>query len=173
LAIAPVLWVACSGGRAGPEASPGSPAAGQAPAEARRAERPAAPAAVDAKCAGDLAPHREVLVRGRPTVISRDGVSATYRGRSEDLFDNGTTALVLSLEVGGEPWLPDSRDTAFHAFGEHCLRIGSSSDDRVELDVALQPAHEYDPHRCHNACCRDDKPAPDGTIECCFCSDKP
>jgi hypothetical protein len=114
-----------------------------------------------------------VLVRGKPTVISRDGVSATYRGRSEDLFDDGTAALVLSLEVGGEPWLPDSRDAAFHAFGEHCVRIAGSGDDRVELDVALQPAHVYDSHRCHVACCRDSARAPDGTIECCFCSDRP
>jgi hypothetical protein len=114
-----------------------------------------------------------VLVRGRSTEIARGGVRATYRGHSEDHFDDGTTAIVLSLEVDGEPWLPDARDRVFHALGKHCLRIVTSGDDRLELDVALQPEHEYDPERCHASCCRDDTRAPDGTIECCFCSDAP
>ncbi|MCZ7686779.1 MAG: hypothetical protein M5U28_51750 [Sandaracinaceae bacterium] len=54
------------------------------------------------------------------------------------------------------------------------MRIASVGEDRVELDVALQPAHLYDPGRCQMGCCRaDDPPAPDGTVECCFCSDEP
>lgn len=171
LVIAPMLWLACSD----PARAPASPVrtSPERASPERRATRAVPPAARDPKCAGDLTPHREVLARGRPTEVARDGVRATYRGRSEDLFDDGTTAIVLSLDVDGESWLPDARDTGFHAFGEHCLRVVTSSDDRLELDVALQPAHVYDPGRCHAACCRDHTPAPDGTIECCFCSDAP
>jgi hypothetical protein len=54
-----------------------------------------------------------------------------------------------------------------------CLRIVTSTDDRLELDVALQPAHAYDSGRCHVACCRDHTPGPGGEIECCFCADTP
>ncbi len=112
-------------------------------------------------------------MRGRRTEIARGGVYATYHGQSTDHFDDGTFAIVLQIELSTGPWLVDARDTAFHPIGEHCVRLVSSSGDRAELDVALQPAHAYDAARCHAACCRDHTPAPDGTIECCFCSDAP
>jgi hypothetical protein len=139
---------------------------------------PAAPPApvVDARCTGNLSPHREALVRGRPTEIAAFGKQATYHGQSHDHFDDGSTAIVLSLDVFGEPWLPDARDRAFHAFGDHCVRIVDSGDARLVLDVALQPAHVYDPERCQMACCVTEaqrQPAPDGSIECCFCPDDP
>ncbi|MBA3457990.1 MAG: hypothetical protein H0T42_33210, partial [Deltaproteobacteria bacterium] len=126
-------------------------------------------------CAGDLRWHRETLVRTRETTIAASGERATYRGWSHDNFDDGSTAIVLSLDVSGQPWLPDARDRSVHAFGDHCLRIFSATSDRLELDVALQPAHEYDPHRCHMGCCRSEAQSrtPDGTEECCFCSDDP
>jgi len=116
------------------------------------------------------------LDRGRATAVAAGGLRATYRGWSEDVYDDGTTAFILSVEVLGQPWLPDARDHELHAFGDHCVRVVSSTEDRVELEIALQPAREYDDARCQLACCRtpaQQKPAPDGTIECCFCSDAP
>lgn len=130
--------------------------------------------AAEPPCAGELAFHRETLLRGRTTEIARGGRAAVYHGSTHDQYDDGTTAMLLSLEVFGHPWLPDARDRAIHAFDQHCVRIASVGEDRVELDVALQPAHLYDPGRCQMGCCRaDDAPAPDGTVECCFCSDEP
>jgi len=139
---------------------------------------PAPPSApvVDPGCAGTLSPHRETLVRGVETEIAAFDRRATYRGQSHDQFDDGTSAVVLSLELFGEPWLPDARDRSFHAFGEHCVRIVSITGDRLELDVALQPSHAYDSHRCQMGCCvtrAQQQPAPDGSIECCFCRDDP
>jgi len=131
---------------------------------------------VDARCAGDLAFHRETLVRGRETEIAGMGERATFRGEQFDHGGDGTSAVILQLEVFGEPWLPDARDRGVHAFGDHCLRIIEASGDRIELDVALQPAHQYDSHRCKISCCvtsAQQKPAPDGSIECCFCADDP
>ena len=147
------------------------------PPLAHHAEPAQAPAPVaDPRCAGQLVPHRETLRRDSETEIAAFGKRATYRGQSEDVFDDGTTAVVLSLVVFGDPWLPDARDRSVHAFGEHCLRIIESSETKLVLDVALQPAHKYDDHRCQMSCCvtpEQQKPAPDGSIECCFCSDAP
>ena len=117
--------------------------------------------------------HRESLQRGREVAISRDG-RGLYHGSSIDHFADGTSANLLSLELFGSPWLPDDRDHAYHPFGDHCVKLVSSTGDRVELDVALKAEHEYDSHRCHVGCCAPGKStAPDGTEECCFCSDAP
>jgi len=98
----------------------------------------------------------------------------TYRGMSHDHFDDGTYARVIQLELFGETWLPDARDRGTHALGTHCVRIVSSDDDRVVLDIALQRAHAYEPSRCEMGCCPPGgSTAPDGTEECCFCSDEP
>lgn len=75
----------------------------------------------------------------------------------------------------GQPWLPDHRDRDIHAFGEHCVRIVQANAEQVVLDTGLHPAHQYDPHRCHIGCCASEAQSrtPDGTDECCFCSDDP
>jgi len=143
---------------------------------AHRTEPAAAAPIVDPGCAGPLSPHRETLLRGVETEVAAFGKRARYLGQSHDPFDDGTTAVVLSIEVFGEPWLPDARDRAFHAFGDHCVRVVSSTADELELEVALQPAHQYDQGRCHLGCCEpsaQQQLAPDGSIECCFCSDDP
>jgi hypothetical protein len=131
---------------------------------------------VDPKCAGTLFPHRETLVRGRLTEIAAFGKQATFHGESFDHGGDGSYAVMLSLEVFGEPWLPDARDRGLHAFGDHCVRIIDASGAKVVLDVALQPAHVYDPYRCQMGCCVTEsqrQQAPDGSVECCFCPDAP
>ena len=120
--------------------------------------------------------HRVTLRRGQATEIAWGGGIGTYLGWSEDLYADGTTATNLSIELFGEPWQPDAGDTALHAFRDHCARIVTVSEGRLELEIGLQPAHRYDPERCHMACCVTEeqrKPAPDGSVECCFCSDEP
>jgi hypothetical protein len=118
--------------------------------------------------------HRETLERGRATEIARGEPTAIYHGWMHDQYEHGATTLLLSLELFGQRWLPDVRDTGVHAFARHCVRIASASADRVELDVAIQPAHEYDSDRCQFGCCPSGaERAPDGTIECCFCPDEP
>jgi len=164
LLIAPMAWLACTHRAPAPIANHAQ----------RPAERAAPAAATDATCAGNLRAHRVTLELDRETEIAAGGERATYHGQSEDLYDDGTSAIVLALDVLGQPWLPDARDTGFHAFGEHCVRVVTSTDHRLELEVALQPAHEYDDHRCQFSCCAaPEQRAPDGSVECCFCSDAP
>jgi hypothetical protein len=136
---------------------------------------PSAPVTITASpCPADLVFHRETLVRGRTTEIARGGLTAIYHGATHDQYDDGATAMLLSLEVFGQPWLPDARDRTLRAFDRHCVRIASATEERVELEVAIQPAQEYDPARCHMGCCGPgESQAPDGTVECCFCSDEP
>lgn len=130
---------------------------------------------VPASCAGDLAFHRETLVRGRETEIAAMGHRATYQGEQRDHFDEGRSEVLISLELFGQAWLPDAGDRGVHAFGEHCVRIVDANATQVVLDVALQPAHAYDPHRCHLGCCASEARSrtPDGNGECCFCADDP
>lgn len=131
---------------------------------------------VDPKCAGTLYPHRETLAVGRVTEIAAFGEQGTYRGASIYHFEDGTFNTILSLEVFGQPWMPDAGDHGLHAFGDHCVRIVDSSDAQIILEVALQPDHVYDSHRCHMGCCVTEaqrQQAPDGSVECCFCSDAP
>jgi hypothetical protein len=133
---------------------------------------PSKPAQPD-PCAKLAASHRVTLSLNTETKISRDG-RGVYRGSSIDHFEGGRSATVVSLELFGSPWLPDERDRAYHPFGEHCARLVAVSGDRVELEIALQAAHEYDTHRCAMSCCASGASrAPDGTEECCFCSDQP
>lgn len=157
-----VFGVACS--------DPARPPVVTAPPSPPRVARTAAP---DPVCAKLLPVHREALPRGREVVISRDG-RGIYRGSSIDHLADGSSATLLSLEIFGEPWLPDDRDRAFHPFGDHCVRLVGSTADRIELEVALQASHQYDSHRCEMGCCPPGgSTAPDGTEECCFCSDAP
>ena len=114
-----------------------------------------------------------VLSRAKDTAISREG-RGSYRGTTIDHFEDGRSETVVSLELFGSPWLPDARDRAYHAFSDHCVRLVAVGADQVELEVALQAANEYDSHRCHVGCCAPGAArAPDGSEECCFCSDKP
>ena len=106
--------------------------------------------------------------------IAFGGKRGVYRGSSRDHYADGTTILLLSLELFGMPWLPDARDRSFHALGDHCVRIVDAAEDRVDLEVALQAEHEYDSWRCQMGCCAPGASrTPDGTDECCFCSDAP
>lgn len=138
--------------------------------------RPTPPQPVVAKpdpCATLATPHRVALKKGIETNISRDG-RGLFKGSSVDHHADGTSATVLSLEVLGSPWLADERDREYHPFGAHCVRLVAVTADQLELDVALQSSHEYDDHRCHVSCCAPGASrAPDGSEECCFCSDKP
>lgn len=139
-------------------------------------ERAAQPPRVADACADATAYHyhRETLERGREQEIAYGGLTGIYRGVSYDHYDDGTFAMLLQLELFGEPWLPDARDRGTHALGTHCVRLVSADDDRAVLDIAIQPAHAYDPSRCEMGCCPPGgSTAPDGTEECCFCSDKP
>lgn len=131
---------------------------------------------VDPRCEGTSSAHRETLVRGRVTDLTASGLTAVFHGDSIDHFDDGSSAVVLQVEVFGEPWWPDARDQAFHAFGEHCVRLVEVSAAQLVVEVALQPDHVYDAHRCKPSCCttvEQQRPAPDGTVECCFCDDRP
>jgi hypothetical protein len=133
------------------------------------------PPVPEPRCVGTLKMKRVTLERGRDTELAWD-LRATYRGSSEDVFADGTTATMLHLELaGGKQWLPDVRDTALHRVGEHCMRVVTSSQDRVELelDVTKRPGAEM---RCEFSCCvtpEQRKPAPGGEIECCMCPDDP
>ncbi len=160
-----VVVLGCSD-PARPQVAPVAPAAPTPPSPPRAA-------APHPACKELLRTHRETLPLGREVAISSDG-RGIYRGSSIDHFQDGTSANVLSLELFGSPWLPDDRDHAFHPIGDHCVRLISSTGDRVELEVALQQEHQYDSHRCHVGCCPPGgSTAPDGTEECCFCSDVP
>ena len=135
-----------------------------------------APPAPEPRCVGTLKMKRVTLERGRETELAWD-LRATYRGSSEDSFADGTTAMLVHLDLGdGKQWLPDVRDTALHRVGEHCIRVVTSSQDRVELqlDVTKRPGEPA--MRCEFACCvtpEQRKPAPGGEIECCICPDDP
>ncbi len=127
---------------------------------------------LDPACASLARSHRVVLARDKETWISRDG-RGVYRGSSIDHFED-RSETVVSLELFGSPWLPDARDRAYHALRDHCVRLVAVGADQVELEVALQAANAYDSHRCHVGCCAPGaSTAPDGSEECCFCSDEP
>lgn len=135
-----------------------------------------APPAVEPRCVGTQKMKRVTLERGRDTKLAWD-LRATYRGSSEDVFADGTTATILHLDLAaGKQWLPDVRDTALHRVGDHCIRIVASSQDRVELelDVTKRPGERA--MHCALACCvtpEQRKPAPGGEYECCICPDDP
>jgi hypothetical protein len=126
----------------------------------------------DAACKELAAVHRQTLPRDQEVKISRDG-RGRYHGLSiHRVEDRSFTMLVL--ELFDKPWFPDPRDRTYSAFGEHCVRLVEVNADRVEIEVALQAAHQYDSHRCEMGCCPEGASiAPDGTEECCFCSDVP
>jgi len=134
---------------------------------------PPAPVTPDPACAKLATSHRVVVPRDTETALSRDG-RGVYRGTTIDHFADGHSETVVSLELYGSPWMPDARDRAYHPFGDHCIRLVAVGADQVELEIALQASHAYDAHRCHVSCCAPGASrAPDGSEECCFCSDQP
>jgi hypothetical protein len=116
-------------------------------------------------------PTRVSIQKGRPAPFGAASISA--RDGQEDLFADGTSAWIYTFEITAkghtETWLPDSRDTErYQLVAGLCVRLV----DAASLDVAEPAAVREMPH-CAIQCCKTPesrRPAPDGTVECCFCN---
>jgi hypothetical protein len=142
------------------------------PRRATQTASPPRPAPADDEACKNVEPfHRETLRRGVETVITGDGDKAIFRGRSWHHYDDGKFDVLLDVVLFAKPWLPDARDRRAHAFGSHCVRIVSSDDDNLVIDIGSQPQAPT-PWRCAIACCGPGQSrTPDGTDECCICPD--
>ena len=115
------------------------------------------------------------MVRAGSTVVTDTGLAIRFGGIQIDHFDDGRHDTLVELAVvhddGTEAgWLPSLEAERVRAFGRVCLTIVSATYDEAILDLA--PTEAPLPP-CHPSCCSatERRPAPDGAIECCFCTE--
>ena len=130
----------------------------------------AEPATSDPACAGVTSPTRVSIQRGRSAPFGAASIAA--RDGQEDLFADGTSAWTYTFDITGpghtETWRPDSRDTErYQLVAGLCIRLV----DAANLEIA-EPEAAHEMSRCAIQCCKTPesrRPAPDGSVECCFC----
>jgi len=124
-----------------------------------------------------------MVVSAGGSATARSGLTVRFAGATHDSYDDGRTDLLLQLQLfderDGAPisgWMPSAfTKPAYRAFGRFCVRVREASSDRVVLDVVALDGPAAKPlPRCHEACCPPElrEPAPDGTVECCFCEER-
>lgn len=175
-ALAVPTWIGCSSGVDSPPVTTATPVEqGEAPPPAPAAEAPGPGrrACIDANGGGRL----EVPAGGSATTGT--GFTVKFNGTSHDLYDDGTSDLLIHLKFldgDGQPisgWTPSAfSKPAWVRFGDYCVRLLEGSVEKVVLEIAHLGAPESKPlPPCRVSCCPPELaiPAPDGTIECCFC----
>ena len=137
-------------------------------------------AAKDDEACLEMGEPERLTVEVGGSAATASGLTVSFEGASHDSFDDGGFDTNIHLELTGtaegaapSPWMPSAHAApAFRAFGDFCVRLAESSDTAVTLDVA--PLSSKPLPTCAIACCPPNLqiPAPDGTIECCFCKEE-
>jgi len=175
-ALAVPTWIGCGSGVDSPPVTTATPVEqGEAPPPAPAAEAPGP----GGRACTDANGGRRLEVPAGGSATSGTGLTVRFKSTSHDLYDDGTTDLLLDLELldaDGQPisgWTPSAfSKPAWVRFGEHCVRLIDGTEARIVLEVAPARSAVHDPlPPCRVSCCPPELaiPAPDGTIECCFC----
>jgi hypothetical protein len=149
-----VLVGACGGGGTGAGAA--RIAAGSGSADAGIPDEPAD----DPACAG-TEEGEQLVVKAGGSATARSGLTVRFTGTSHDYYDDGSSDLLLLLELldgrNGAPisgWMPSAfAKPVYWMFGGFCVRVTEASAVQVVLDVAVveDPARPLPP--CHVSCC--------------------
>jgi hypothetical protein len=128
----------------------------------------APPIAAEQGCDRVTSYRRVTVERDRPLALT-GGERIVYRGDA----DRMRLHFELIGATGSTPWRPDRRGSDHERIGGYCLRVIGGTRMSVEIELPSDSLPPTASGECKLACCTTPEsrtPAPDGSVECCFCS---